>query len=116
MTGRSGVVTVNVAGVLIPVFHARSVATTYRVYVPLVSVPVAVIPVVVIFCICVPVMKTVYHDILASTPVHVKVTVFVVLIVVQLAGAIPVTDGLIVSIVKVIPVELPWIFESTNTY
>ena len=116
MTGRSGVIIVNVAGTLTPVFQARSVATTYRVYVPFISIPVAVIPVVVMFCICVPVMKTVYQDILASNPVHVNVTLFVVLIVVQLAGAVPVTDGLVLSIVKVIPVELPMIFESTKTY
>ena len=116
MVGSSGVVTVNVAGVLIPVFQARSVAITYRVYVPLVSVPVAVVPVVVIFCVCVPVINMVYQDMFTSSQVHVNTTVFVVLIVLQLTGVVPVVDGLVVSMVNVIHVVFPRMFESTKTY
>lgn len=74
---------------------------------PFPNVPVMLVHVVVMVCICVPVMKTVYQDILASNPVHVNMILFVVLIVVQLIGAVLVTAGLVVSMINVVHVVLP---------
>lgn len=51
----------------------------------------------------------------ASNPVQVNTTLLVVLILAQLAGAVPVTEGFVVSIVKVIPVELPRVSLTRNT-
>jgi hypothetical protein len=50
-----------------------------------------------------------------SNPFHVNTTLLVVLIVVQLAGEILVIEGFVVSIVKVIPVELPRVSLTRNT-
>ena len=55
----------------------------------------------------VPVTCIVYPDICASNPVRVKAILFVPVILIPLVGYIPVTDGAIVSMVNVIPVELP---------
>ncbi|MEI6672114.1 MAG: hypothetical protein WCL02_01840 [bacterium] len=71
------------------------------------SETVVVVHVVVLFCIWVPVIYKVYPDILVSLPAQVKTTSLVVLKTVPLAGKLPVTIGLVLSIVNIIPVVLP---------
>jgi hypothetical protein len=53
---------------------------------------------------------------LASNPVQVNPTLLVVFIFAQLIGAVPVTEGFVVSIVKVIHVELPRVLDSVKIY
>lgn len=62
MTGRSGASTVKVAGALIVLLPARSLACTYRVYVPFHKVPVYIVPVVAIVLIVDQVIKSVYPE------------------------------------------------------